>query len=586
MTDDAITTPGLAVPFRLDDGLGPNRADILLVMCRFAVELAGQFTVVVHESTFDVAALAITGQPFEIRFAEDFPVRVTDLQVERDPNAPGAPGALADPAGAGRFAVDCQVPLLIHMRLHLQNLVEAVTFRTPFVLSGTIDRSSISLAGRFSFQLEGYGSQQMPIKFGTCDLLLNASSVLGYQLVEAKAGNGLRLGLLGREVALGVGGGFILGLDGLEVRMLDLALEASPLALPGVLRTEALRLALDRSRPLGPVDFRQDADGRYQVAASIPARLSTQLAFEGFAPQPFAADLVLSLKGQAELESRLHLHLREQIEVAIGDGAVPVRVEADLEAEPRAARAASPAASERRELYARLRAWAEGSDVGLLQHALEGEDRMARLLSVDALGRAAPESGLPLLERALRDPAPEVRAAAAMALEGQAGAAPVDALRLTFFKDADDRVRLAALLALAAGHGPEWMDAAQAGLTDASEVLRCQAALVFGRRGGTGAAGPLLGALADANPFVRLCAGMALLNAGREEAVQTIIRLTREDEDICVQMISSITLGQTQDEEARRALQRLLETTQDVFVRSAAFYGLARQERDRTPGAA
>jgi len=580
---------GLSVPFRLDDGLGPNTADVMLVMCQFSVDLSGRFTVTISETSFRVTDVDISGGPFELRFAEDFPVLVTDLHVELDRAVDVPPGTLADPTGSGRFQVESEVPVQMRMQVHVQGVSEWIMVRTPFTLSGTIERSRINLSGHFAFHLQGYGEEDMPTKFGTCNVILNASSLLRFQLVRGEKANAMRLAFAGREAELSVGGSFAISLDGLDIRVLDLALTASPLHFPGLLRTDGIRVSLDPVTGPVAVVFHLEPGPRYRARAAVPARMRTRLTFEGFAPQLFEAPLLLCLEGGAALEAKLHLTLSERVEVAIGDGIVMLAVAARLEAKPfPLTEPPAGMADGRRALYAALReapGGPFGSAVAPLRDALGSPDYTARLLAVKAMERRGGASVAPLIASALQDPADEVRVAAARALGGLNSDAQATMLLTSFERDPDDKVRLAALQALAALDTPTWLDATHIAIRDKNEVLRCQAALIMGDRGGVGVVGPLLEAMDDPNPFVKLCAGIGLLSAGREEAVDTIIRLSEDDEDMCVRMIGSIALGQTTHEEARRALQRIMETNEDVFVRRAVLYALAKQENlDAAPG--
>lgn len=579
---------GLPVTFRLDEGLGPNRAEVLLVMCRFSIALSGQFTVAVSEAAFQVTDVNITGAPFELDFAEDFPVRVTDLQVEQDSTAEASPGSLANLTGSDQFQIQGEVPIQIRMQVHFQGVAEWITFRTLFTIIGTIERNVINLTGRFAFRLEGYGDESMDAKFGVCEVILSASSLLRFQLLPNREANVMQLAFAERVAELRVGGSFVVGLDGLDIRVLELALTASPLRFAGLLSTKEIHVVLDRAAAPVSVDFTLGEKSGYHVQAAIPARVRTQLAFQGFTPKTFEAPLLLGLEGDATLLARLYLNLSEQIEVAIGDGVVRLEVKAQLEAEPTAlAEGLVEAADGRRALYAALRTVPEGPfgrRLAPLRDALESSDRTTRLLAIGALGRRGGASVLPLLVSTLQDPAPEVRAAAATALGQLGGAAEATALLTSLERDADDGMRLATLLAIAALDAPTWLDATHMAIHDPNEVLRCQAALIIGRRGGVASAGPLLEALADPNPFVSLCAGMGLLAIGNEEAIETIARLAQENEDICVRTIGSVALGQTQHDKARHALQRMLQTNEDVFVRQAVLYALAKHEGGATSG--
>ena len=224
-----------------------------------------------------------------------------------------------------------------------------------------------------------------------------------------------------------------------------------------------------------------------------------------------------------------------------------------------------------------------GRSLSPIRAALGGKDRTGRLLAVGALESLGGSEALALIISALDDAAPEVRVAAANALGSLKAISAAGALLDRFRSDSDQTVRLAAFLALAALPSPDWLDAAIPATHDTNEVMRCQAVLVIGQRGGISAVGALIDALSDPDPFVRLCAGIGLLTSNNQEAIHTIVCLAQEDQDICVRMVSSIVLGQTQDDQARLTLQHLLETSQEVFVRQAALYGLAKQQTGNAP---
>jgi len=569
----------LSVPFHLDAGLGPNRLDVMLVMCCFSLDLTGGFTIAISGTTFDVTRLDISGAPFTLHFAEDFPVWVTNLRIERDPAAMPRPGTLA--GGGDRVDVRCEVPIRVTMQVRIEQETEWVTFRTPFTLAGTIHRSMIDLAGRFAFHLERYRGDRMSAKLGTCDVVLSASSLMHCRLDMTRSANTIRLAFAGREASLTVGGGFSIGLNGLDLRVIELALTASPLSFPGLLTTRDIEISLASPAAPVPVEFTLQPERVYHVRAAIPARLRTDLAFQGFAPQPFEAPLLLKLEGHAALGAVLRLSLAQQIEVAIGDGTIAADIEGDLVAriampvEPYASAAADPP---RVPDVAPDVPTRTGEPVRSLAAVSTPPDRTARFVTIETLERRGGPSALPAIAAALQDPAPEVRRAAATALGRLGAREQAGALQAAFQHDSDDRVRLASMAALASLEVPAWPDVAAAAMRDPNETLRCQAALLLGRRGHPAAPDLLVEALADVNPFVRLSAGMGLMAAGKQQAIHSMVALAYEHEDICVQMICAIVLGQTQHEEARRALEHLLESSDDVFVRRAALYARAKQE--------
>ncbi len=564
----------LSVPFHLDTELGPNRVDVMLAMCFFSLDLTGEFTIAVSGTTFQVTDIDISSAPFELRFAEDFPVWVTSLHIECDLAAISPPGTLA--ARDGQIEVQSDVPIRVSMQVQIEGETERITFRTPFTLAGTISRSVMNLTGRFAFHLDSYSGDRMSTKLGMCYVMLNASSLIHCLLDTTDSANTIRLAFAGRTASLTVGGRFSVGLNGLDIRVNELALQASPWRFPGVLATEQIQISLDGSVAPVPVEFALWRDGIYHIRAAIPVRLRTQLAFEGFPPQPFEAPLLLKLEGNAALGAALGLSLRQQIEVAIGDGTISANIEGDLVArtvgltEPRAEAMAT-----------QQRADETVADVSLSTRRAVTNARSctARLVAINALDRRGGPAALTLMVSGLQDPAPEVRLAAVTAL-GRLGACDqAGALETAFKHDSDDRVRLAAMLALAFLEMPGWLDIAATAIRDPNETLRCQAALLLGRHARCSSADDLLvEALADDNPFVRLSAGMGLVAAGTQPAIHSIAALAYENTDVCVQMICAIALGQTQHEEARRALEHLLKSSEDVFVRRASLYARAKQE--------
>jgi HEAT repeat protein len=572
------------VPFRLDDGLGPNIADVMLVMCRFSIPLTGSFSISISGNRLHIHELDINGAPFELYFADDFPVRVTDLHMEKDAAGESPPGSLYDPDESGRFVVENELFVQVRMLVHFQDTAEWVIFRTPLTISAVIDRNAIHVDGQFAFHLEGYERHRMPAKLGTCHVLLNASSILQCQILPRS--NRLELSFAERTAILKVTGNFSLGLDGLEIRVLDLNLRATPLQFPGLLKSEAITVSLDARKSPVIVDFAVQDLNRYRIRTTIPAVMSTTLAIEGFPPQPLSSPLLLELEGIAELGKHLDLRLKDRVGVAIGDGMVWIEVRAHLKARITSqVQIRDELESQRRLSYAALRAAGEtdAMNFSAFAKALMSPDRTTRFLAVDILRARESLEARDMLVAALGDQAPEVRAAAANALGKLGGTSQAVPLLETFHEDPDETVRLAALEALADLESGLWLEATQSALHDDNEVLRCRAAIILSRRGRQEAIGSLLNTLADPNPFVQLCAAIGLMDVGYQEAVDVIAGLSRDD-DVCVQMISAIALGQTQSDTANQVLKETLENHQDVFVRQAALYALARQQSKRGPG--
>jgi hypothetical protein len=600
---------GIAVPFHLDSSLGPNRADVLLVMSRFSIELAGHFTVIVSKMDFQIAAVEITGRPFELRLADDCPVRITEIEMERDLNKVGSAGTLLpDETESNLFQVHHTVPIQIRMQVHFHSAVEHVSFTTPFTVTGTIGHGGINLVGSFSLQLDKHHRNS---RTGSCDVILNASSVLSCQFTPEQENNAILLSFLGREARLQAVGAFTVGLDGLDIHIQQFALAASPLHLPGLLSTREIYINLDATRPPALVDFRLIPAGeeeeenleseenpgprrkksryRYHVQAILHARLSTQLTFQDFAAQPFEAPLQLYLLGSIGLESVLHLHLNQEIELAIGEGRLRVHVQTRLQAtsiaqtDANLGHAPNALDDPRRRLYAALRAVPEppfGSDATPLIATLSppSPDRTARLLAVEALERLGGTTLQPHLESTLQhDPWLLVRLAAVQALGRLPGSSQADALLRCFQSESNEYIRLTALDALGTLGNPLWLSAAQSGLHDPSEMIRCHTALIIARHGGPACSELLGGMLRDKSHFVQLSAAFGLMRANHEEALDTVLRLLFEDSDMYIQIIGSVLLGQSTNEKARSALRRKLEECKDFLVRQAILYALSRQ---------
>lgn len=566
----------VTVPFRLDPALGPSHADILLVMCEFAIPLLGAFVLEISGNQLSIAAIDIHGGAFSLPFAADFIVNVLDVHITRNPAVGEAFGTVSGPSADGKFALHCDVPLRVTLRLDVNGTNENTYFDTHLMMTGGIDGASVTLAGDFMFQLAGYDDVAMKPKFGACRVLLNANSQLAFTVAESTAA--LTFAGISREVSLR--GQFAVGLDGLEPQVLALSLNATPYRMPGVFDVEAIRIELDSGVPRQPLRFAAIHGTGYVIAGWIPCRLNAELKLLGFTAQPLSAQMTLHVRGEVLLDARVTIRIEDQIEVNIGDGAVYLGVRAEIYADSGTTAVNADTDSPDRRLYAALQ---NETSYDRLAWALDQPGMVLRWQAVRELAQHLPTSRS-LLLRALKDDSSiDVRIAILRVLREAGSDAAVPAVRDQFAADKPVLLQLEALLTLAALPGDMWRDACLRALSRSDAVLRSQAAQIVGQRVGAHEIVLLLAqSFSDDDPFVRLCAASATLARLPEnvQATGVIIDLLETERDMCIQMVGCIALGQSRSDRARSVIQRILALTTDPFVRHAARYAADKLSKD------
>jgi HEAT repeat protein len=554
----------VTVPFRLDPALGPNHVHVLLVMCEFTIPLHGSFTLDVGGNRLQIADIDIHGGAFPLAFAPDFVMNVLDVHITRDNVDDPQGGTVAGPIDDGEFALECDVPLRVNLRIDVNGAVEDAVFEARLAMTGGISGSTVTLRGEFTFQLEHYDDAAMKPKFGACRVLLSASSELQFEIAGAAAA--LTFAGASRDVALS--GRFVVGLDGLEVHVLGLALTATPYQVPGLFEVGEIVIALDDEVPRLPVRFDRIADAGYQVRGAIPCRLRAELTLLGFSSQPLSSLMTVYVRGRIALNASATISISDRVEVNIGDGAVYLDVRAEIDAIPSLISARTDPDSTQRRLVTQI---ANETSLDRLQWALGHPEIAVRWQAVHALAKLLPES-VSLLLRALDDPSPDVQIAALRALRGADGG-PAAPRILGHFEHSAALLRLESLLTLAALPGDTWRAACASALRDPDPVLRSQAAGVVGQRADPAETAAMLApALGDADPFVRLCAAAAIIgqDASHQAAADAICNLLESERDMCIQMVGCIGLAESTSKRAPTVVRRLLATTGDPFVRHAA----------------
>jgi HEAT repeat protein len=566
----------VTVPFRLDPALGPSHADVLLVMCEFAIPLFGAFTLEISGNRLNVAAIDIHGGSFSLPFASDFIVKVLDVHITHSSALGEASGTVSGSSTDGTFMLDCDLPLRITLRLDLNGTVEQAYFDTQLTMIGGIDGASATLAGDFMFQLAGYDDEAMKPKFGVCRVLLNANSQLAFTVAEATAA--LTFAGTSREVALS--GKFAVGLDGLEVQVLALSLNATPYQMPGVFEVEAIRIDLDRDVPRPPLRFEAIYGTGYRVRGWIPCRLNAELKLLGFTAQPLSAQMTLHVHGEVLLDARVTIRIEDQIEVNIGDGAVYLGVRAEIAADAGTTTGHADTDSPNRRLYAALQ---HETTFDQLKSALDHPGVSIRWQAVSALAQHLPTSG-PLLLRVLNDDTSlDVRIVILRVLREAGIDAAAPTVQAQFEADKPMLLQLEALLTLAALPGDAWRDACLRARSHSDAVIRSQAAQIVGQRADADeTAGLLAQPLSDDDPFVRLCAASATLSRLPEnaQAAGAIIHLLETERDMCIQMVGCIAIAQSRSDRARPIIKRILASAADPFVRQAAQYAVDKLSED------
>jgi HEAT repeat protein len=194
-----------------------------------------------------------------------------------------------------------------------------------------------------------------------------------------------------------------------------------------------------------------------------------------------------------------------------------------------------------------------GKGVPLLQKALVDPAQVVRLTAVAALADALP-GALPALRTALANPDAEVRLNAAQALAGVPGelprCAPVFTAALVGL-DQDQRERVLTFLAESALMTPELEQALVLALGDDDAYVRFRAATILGNgpRPGKHVAPALLAALKDRNRHVRVAAADALSKVDRRatQAITILLAALLDDSGITGKEIALLPNLQTRE---------------------------------------
>jgi HEAT repeat protein/beta-lactamase regulating signal transducer with metallopeptidase domain len=137
-------------------------------------------------------------------------------------------------------------------------------------------------------------------------------------------------------------------------------------------------------------------------------------------------------------------------------------------------------------------------------------DAHTRVMAVAALGRFESRGRMAVLEAALADSAPDVRATAAWALETIGSRASAPPLLAALVRESDVEARDALIHALGASENPAAVDGLVRALADTVPQLRESAAHMLGMLGDERAVEPLIAATRDPDHQVRLTAVWAL----------------------------------------------------------------------------
>lgn len=152
----------------------------------------------------------------------------------------------------------------------------------------------------------------------------------------------------------------------------------------------------------------------------------------------------------------------------------------------------------------------EAAAEALARLARSDPDPHTRVMATGALGKLRSRIRVPALEDALEDPAAEVRANAASALERIGGGASVPALLAALERETDPEACDALIHALGASQDHRATDGLIVALADTVPQLRESAAQMLGKLGDERAVDPLIAATRDPDHQVRLTAVWAL----------------------------------------------------------------------------
>jgi HEAT repeat protein/beta-lactamase regulating signal transducer with metallopeptidase domain len=198
-------------------------------------------------------------------------------------------------------------------------------------------------------------------------------------------------------------------------------------------------------------------------------------------------------------------HVREMAVLALGDLRDPRAVPA------LAPLAADPEHGVRAVMTVALREIrGEPAAEALARLVRNDPDAHTRVMAVTALGRFESRGRMTVLEAALTDSAPEVRATAAWTLETIGSRALVPRLLAALAAESDVEARDAFIHALGASEDPVAVDGLVRALADTVPQLRESAAHMLGMLGDERAVEPLIAATRDPDHEVRLTAVWAL----------------------------------------------------------------------------
>jgi len=149
---------------------------------------------------------------------------------------------------------------------------------------------------------------------------------------------------------------------------------------------------------------------------------------------------------------------------------------------------------------------------------LNSTDQQTRLDAVRELSNLPQPDALPLILVAIKDPASDVRAAAAWSLERFPDPHSIAALRVTL-KDQDDRVRAASAWAISHIGGSAVLPDVEALITDSSPLARFRAVWGLGIIGDRAALPVVVNALTDQNSSVRERAALLSLEMLKDNSL-------------------------------------------------------------------
>ncbi len=563
-----LTTEQVAVPFFLDDMLGPNTAYVMLVMCEFEVAFTGTFTVEVTDTTFRITHVNLEGAPFALPFPDGFIARIENLRVSRNDVEPSI-GRLRKGDG-DHTDVRGTVPLTVDMDVVMPGDRQHVRFHPTLQVAGSLVDSAIHLQGSFDFLMEGYDEPEMPTKFGTCVLWLSATSQLHARLSDSS----IALTFAGRSARLHTTGWFTFGLDAINVRVLALEMQSTPYELAFGVELTDIEVRLEDGIQPPNATFTPKDRGNYDVQARVPVTLQAQMKLFGGQPQPLQAQLYLYLSGTVSLNEYVTLALQDSIEVFIADGSVKLDLEAQLHAEIALLGDVSPELDERRATYQHL---AQNPQCDDLRAALAAADPTLRWLAVRLLVEC--DGVVDELRAMLNDDSAQVRVEAINALPDythdllETDLIPILTERIT------TREYIAVLQLASKMPGNPWQALAKIAVDHDESVVRAVAVEVIAQHGDR----EWLRKVAhnDENPFVRLSAAAALLSTDPgDDVVRVVLDIVDRERDVCLLMIGSLALGETRNPKHWGALAHLMRRSDDPFVTEAIRHALANRPPD------